>query len=314
MNKKIYIAVTLLLLFMMISCFASDDSSNIDYRSKALFKNTPCWELRKAIDKEDTTLIRELCLTDSSLLNFQEKRYCITPLIRAAGRQKKDAVECLLKSGADPNLNSTIGINPLFESLTGGWEDSPICINIDIVKLLLKYGADPNYRYHVTYDDFSTDINVIEDSVTPLMYVVLYNISSDENLDVVKVLVENGADIDCKSRSGKTASIYALIAQDIKSAYYLIVEKNAKISDPFYYYSDDGLKIDYDKPRFAVDLLLNLTYELDTKEYELKKKVIERFNQQGISYASRKTNIPKHTLSIIKKRHPNDWEEYIRHY
>jgi len=60
-----------------------------------------------------------------------------TPLLAAILSNNPDAVELLLRSGADPNLRNKRALHPLFLT-TMGTGRGPI------MELLLKFGADPN--------------------------------------------------------------------------------------------------------------------------------------------------------------------------
>lgn len=307
MNKLLLL---ILVLLTMNNCFSNSEDGNMmdmDYRSIDLFINTPCFQLIKAIENEETSQIEKICAEDTSLVNYQEKKYNITPLIRACGRQKLKSVKKLLELGANPNLTSLIGVNPIFAALSGNWDE--IDINTELIELLLAYGANPNCHFHIDDNSETDSFDVIEDSITPLTYAVSFNCKPD----VIKLLVEHGSDINEKTRAGTTASIEALRAQNIQNAYYLIVEKDANISDPYYFY-DLNNDIDYSDPRYPVDLLLNLIYEFDSNEYSLKKQIIRKFSEQGISYNQRKQFMPKQLLYRIKKLHPNDWEQFINDY
>lgn len=298
--------------FSMISCnnLTTADTMYTDYRSINLFKETKCFVLISAIEQEDTYKIERLCSSDTSLINFQEQTYHITPLIRACGRQKLKAVKKLLELGANPNLVSKNGYNPLYAALIGAWEDAPINIDTRIVALLLKYGADPNYNYHIANCGLNNnETNVIEDSITPLIFAINYNCK----IEVIKLLVDYGANINYKTRSGKTAAISALIAGDINTAHYLIVERNAIIKDPYFFY-DDNNNIDFTDPRYPVDLLMDFIFEANSFEYHQKQEIIKKFSEQGISYQERKKYLPSQIQYRIKKSHPQDWENYIEIY
>ncbi len=79
------------------------------------------------------------------------------------------------------------------------------------------------------------------------------------------------------AKSGRTPAINALIGGSIykkeaitaEVAYYLIVEKKAKVSEPYFSRSiniDGGKRKEY----FPVDLLRDWVSDLDSEEYSLK--------------------------------------------
>lgn len=91
----------------------------------------------------------------------------ITPLHRAAFEGHDEAVERLLKMGADVKARNCFGRTPLHDAVVFG---SP-----KIITLLLAYGADPNVIDH--------------DGMTPLFKAV-----QQSNTNAVQLLLENGAD------------------------------------------------------------------------------------------------------------------------
>ena len=72
--------------------------------------------------------------------------------------------------------------------------------------------------------------------------------------------------------------------------------------------------IDYSDPHYAVELLLDMTYDLKSKEYQKKSAIIDEFLKQGINYQSYKDSLDNRILYRIKKLYPNDWKEYLRLY
>jgi hypothetical protein len=125
----------------------------------------------------------------------------------------------------------------------------------------------------------------------------------------VHLLVEHGAKIDYKTESGQTAAVVALMMEDIETAYYLIVEKKAIITQPYY-----DFLLGKKEPMFPVELLLDLFFDIGSKKYEQKMAIVQEFKNQGIDYFSYKKNIDEKILRKIKKVHPYDWQNYIEKY
>ncbi len=290
----------------IISC-NHNRKEELTVRDIEIFENTPAWELVTAVDREDLSAIERILKTDTFLINYQEPTYGTTALIRAIGTEKYNSVKKILDSGANPNIVTRIGSTALFEAISYSWSDTKANENPKFVKLLLDYGANPNITYCSSVIEGQTD--PIECGTSPLMH------SISRGFDKMKLLVEAGADINYKTKLGRTASIEALLMSDVNAAYYLIVEKKADVSAPFYYYSlTNDTIIEKDKPRYPVDLLLGWVYEVGSDKFKKKMQIVQEFKKQGIDYSERKKNISNLILRKIKKSRPNDWVEYLRTY
>jgi hypothetical protein len=107
-----------------------------------------------------------------------------TPLNLAALGGQVDAVRLLLDHNADVHSQDRLGRTPLHTVLgVGPRGDIP-----QIVRLLLERGANPNSRN--------------TQHQTPLH--TLLSSSSRDRLDVYRILVEHGADVDAEGGDGKT--------------------------------------------------------------------------------------------------------------
>lgn len=303
MNKKIIVSI---LIATVITCFYFVISKAIDKREHKItniniYKDTPAWELALNVKKQKTKNIEKIVKDHPSLLNYQEPKYGATLLLWAVGMEKYKSVETLLKCGADPNIASTTeGETPLFLASGYSWIDTHAKKDAKYVKLLLKYGADPNKNY------IGSEKSIIEPGTSPLMN------SIGCGIEKTKALVEGGADINYVNKSGTTSAIWALlIKEDPEYAYYLIVEKKAKVVDP-YYRGDSYFDEDPNEKFFPVDILRDWVFDLDSQEYKMKMKIVEEFDRQGVNY--RDTKIHKDRIEQIKKLYPNNWEEYIKKY
>lgn len=283
-----------------------------DYRNKDLFENTPAKELINAIEKDSYNGVKKICEDDTSLVNFQESVYGICPLICAIGMAKYNAAKALIESGANPNLKSFIGTSPMFEAVSYRWYDTQIKCDTIYLKLLLSYGGDPNSIYKESeIEKDEGEVSVVPDGTSLLMYAIDYS----DGFPYVRILVEAGADIEYRTKFGRTAAIEALLMEDLESAHYLIVEKKAQVKDVYYVgETDSPPSPKLDDPRDPVNLLLVMTYERDTRKYQLKMDIVKEFENQGVDYQHRKKFIDKGTLYHIKHLHPNDWKDYIEMY
>lgn len=271
-----------------------------------IYQHTPAWELALAVRDGKVKKIEEIISEDLDLLNFQDPKYGATLLLWAVGMDKYKSAETLLRLGADPNISAPgrHGETPLFVASGFSWLDRKGNTDARYVRLLLDYGADPNIHY-VGSDTLGSS-TIIEPGTSPLMY------SISSGIEKTKMLVEAGADINHKTKSGRTAAIVALLARrHPEYAHYLIVEKQANITDPYFrrvnYEGEDP-----EDKFYPVDILRNWVFELDSNEYRLKMDIVREFIRQGVDYWN--AEIPSRTLEHIQKLYPDSWEEYIQRY
>lgn len=274
-----------------------------------IFENTPAWELAKAVDDENISKIVKLVNSNPALVNYQEPVFGMTLLIRAIGTEKYNSAECLLKCGADPNIASYIGLTTLLQASSFSWNDIFAKKKTKFAKLLLDYNADPNIVYNSSEKYRKT--NYISYKKSPLMF----SVGPGSNIEITKLLVEHGAMINYKTEVGETAAIKALSFKDVNAAYYLIVEKKAKVNEPYYFYdiSNDTL-IERNRPLYPIDLLLDWVFELESDKYLKKMDIVQEFNKQGVNYYGRKKDIGEDRLYQIKTLYPNNWKNYLNKY
>ncbi len=101
-------------------------------------------------------------------------QYGVTPLIMACDNQSAALVHALLSAGADPNLVKTTGVSPLMSCANTGV--------VGAVTELLEHGANINASEK-------------KEEQTALMWAV-----AERHTDVVKVLVDKGADVNARSK------------------------------------------------------------------------------------------------------------------
>lgn len=293
----------LMICFTIAGC--SRKIEKIEIVDIRIFKDTPAWSLAKAVDKQDIKKIEEILLLNPNIVDYQEPTFGATMLLWAVGMEKYESAKKLLEYGANPNLATfKYGDTPLIVASNYSWIDNEAKKDPKYVKLLLDFGADPNLAYIGYSDPKLKSFN--EPGTTPLMATI------GSGIDKTKALVEAGADINQKSSSQSTAAIYALIDnRDPIYAYYLIVEKKAIVSEPYYglyILSDDNPNETF----LPVDILRTWVFDIDSEEYRLKMEIVKEFERQGVDYWS--TEIPDRILDRIIKLYPDTWEEYILKY
>jgi hypothetical protein len=315
MKNLIIPAIPICIVLFIIAYFAGisyhenlyDNNGNYKIQNAKIFKDTPAWNLALSVKNEDVNSIEEILKANPELINFQDDNYGATPLLWAVGVRKYKSVEALLKCGADPNIPAKGELGtPLLVAVMKPWDDKYVD-NSNIIELLLKYKADPNKGY------IGEDTLMMESGTSPLHRAAYVCIEK------TKALVEGGADINIKTKSGRTPAINALIdgsfyKKEAKSAivaYYLIVQKKAKVSEP-YFSRDENINESERKEYFPVDILRDWVSDLDSEEYLLKMEVVNEFLQQGVNYWD--TEISDKRLKSIMKLYPNDWQEFIKQY
>jgi hypothetical protein len=314
MNKKLLLITPMLLILFSVllsGCHSQEsESAKGEYKMTNIniFKDTPVWELAIAVKEQKTAAIEKLAKDKPELLNYQDPKYKVTLLLWAVGMEKYNSAEALLQCGADPNLASVryetySEETPLSLATRFSWVDNDAKKDPKYVKLLLKYGADPNWIYIGHEHGMEPGTSILMESIGC-------------GIEKTKALVEAGADINHKTESGDTAAVQALLAggpalERNAYAHYLIVEKKAKVSEPYYRgkgYGDG----DPNEKFFPVDLLRGWIVAIGSEEYKMKMEIVEEFARQGVNYWD--TKIPSDRLKQIKKIHPSTWQEYIKQY
>ncbi len=313
MDKKIAVMLSILAVLLCFHQLNIEASGKEGYEIAdiRIYKDTPAWKLALAVKNQDARGIERIAKNEPHILNYQDPKYGATLLLWAVGTERYKAAEALLKGGADPDIASTDntewgGDTPLLVASGFSWVDRSAKKDPKYVKLLLRYGADPNKVY--TGFNISEADSVTEPGTSPLMQ------SIGCGIEKTKALVEGGADINHKTKSGETAAIVALRFKWVPEyAYYLIVEKKAKVNEP--YYRGEHMALPGQNPNdefHPVNILRDWVYDLGSKEHQLKMEIVAEFARQGVNYWD--TQINKFTLEHIKKRFPNTWEEYIKKY
>ena len=158
---------------------------------------------------------------------FQDER--VRFIARAAARNDVGEVDRLISSGVPFDSSGVAGFTPLYWALKKGGKDG--------FKELLKHGANPNVlwkdggsvtHYSATLGDsdflllclnFGGEVDLKDgpEGRTPLFYAVEY-----KNFRNIKILLENGADIDAVDSSMSTPMLFSAMLNQYDVVYFLL--------------------------------------------------------------------------------------------
>ena len=265
-----------------------------DYR---IFKDTPVWDLAKAVRDADTAEITYLVQEKKIPIDFQDSIYGKSLLSLAVYHNNLKSVKKLLELGADPNLyEDTInqpGTNPVIDACFFNEE-----ISIEILKLLLDYGGNPN--------SVTKGVNKNGNIVHPLRNSAMEEAASFGEIEKIKVLMDYGADINfTPDRDYDTDPLKeSLLTEHMNIALFLL-EHGAK-------YDKEYLNPFTKNKENILYILRKIDLPLDSEEYKFKLKIIDFLKEKGLDYY--KEPIPDFMEKKIKRLHPNDWQEYMQKY
>lgn len=290
MFNKIFILC--IISISLFSCYNRDEKVDInnlignDYR---LFQQTPIWDLANAVEDENTAEIKQIISKNKNLIDYPDPKYGNTLLSLAVSNNQLVSVKKLLELGADPNKHDKYeGSTPVIDA----------CLSSDpeILKLLLYFGGDPNSTQNAPLEE---DSLLHQERTFALRKAAAYDIR------YVKLLVEAGADVN------KTDSLYnegaletAIIQDNFEIALYLL--KNG---------ADYKKKMSGTNEIPKVDILYLLRLSivpLDSKTHSQKIQVIDFLRNKGLNYWT--YPIPERVINQVKKRYPDEWQEYLKNY
>ncbi|CAH1797675.1 unnamed protein product [Owenia fusiformis] len=122
-----------------------------------------------------------------------------------------------LRSGASANITNTINQTPLYKACLGG--------HIEVARALLDGGADLHHLPDKLSDTRSISTNISAWSTNRNRNSTLIHVAIvQSNLEMVKLLVEYGVDLNDQDESGETALSYAITSGNVDIVQFLISE------------------------------------------------------------------------------------------
>jgi uncharacterized protein len=222
------------------SCWTQNDAGP-GYRWE-LFRETPEWELAKAVRREDTSGIDQIIKQGGVNVNVKEPKFGQTLLILAIANDKLQSVDALLRAGADINIRNSHGNQAIHEACQF---PNIRQHSAEMIRLLIKYGADVN--------------SYAEGGIFP---VPLAGASSC--LACFKILLDHDANVYFFDKADSTFQPYPVwiavlsgtYAGNFEVAKYMIIDKKMPIPNPLSYtHQHEPLDIFHylNKPRFEKD-------------------------------------------------------------
>lgn len=293
----------ILLLFTSFSCYNREfivDKEKLKGNDYRLFQQSPAWELAKAVEDEDAAKVKEIVTINPELINYQEDKWGMTLLMVSTARQQIGAFNILLDNGADVSIH---------ERLSG---ESAIHIaaknnKTELVKQLLRHGANPNDVSGPCAEENHGYIT------TPLMSAV-----NNGRIDMVKFLLDNGADINQKIGKYKRTVLYSAISVEELELVLFLLENGADFKSPICYrpnYSIPSELVDPNdigEPIYLVNDLRTLNCEIGTTLHKQKMKVVDFLSKHGVDYKS--VPVPPFVQEYAKENYPSSWQKYLEEY
>lgn len=254
----------------------SRKSQNKDqYPPEKLFGGAQLQAAQKIFD-EDQSGLENVLKADPKLINKLSNTKGYTLLMYASIVENLDAMEILLKNGADPNL-----VIPHLYDLP--LSHAVATNNYEMAKLLFKYNSNPNPAV----------------GSSPLCDAMMLGTEGTEK-KMIQFLIENGADINHTSYLGKNI-MEAAARSNLKTAEYLL-EKGGKPKIEGTELSPIASYIDSEEKKQARNQnSKNAPYF--EKLSEIKKKLQEKY---GINFPVEKNEKEEARLRIILYEKLND--------
>ncbi|WP_342255471.1 ankyrin repeat domain-containing protein [Spiroplasma endosymbiont of Poecilobothrus nobilitatus] len=188
-------------------------------------------------------------------VNIQDKNI-LNPLYFAIETENIEIIKLLIDNGADVNLRDKNDLTPLHFAIETE--------NIEIIKLLIDNGADPNFLdcnnsfisplHYAIIKNKKEMIKVllkskkIKNNINNKSYLNIgclhwasLNLKNINNLEITKLLIDNGADVNLQDENGTTPIYYAISTDNIEIV-KLLIDNGADVKNinkngltPLYY-------------------------------------------------------------------------------
>lgn len=182
-----------------------------DYK---IFQHTPCWEIAKAIDQDDSAKIIKLIKKERKSVNCFDPKFGTSLLTLAIINNKRGAFEGLLQAGVDVNSRSPKDSSTALYTLCA---NSDITVNtLFYLARLIEHGADANAGVPDTLEGKPIEVTCLEKLVW-----------TTRGIKEIDYLMSHGVKLDGYPINGKRSlvSIAAILEHFVVLRYLLIVRK-----------------------------------------------------------------------------------------
>jgi len=197
-----------------------------------LFANDYRWDLVNALSRNDYPAAENIINRNINTLVLQERRQILNFAVTYSHGDTALSVMQLME-----RYNVLPGAFDLYTAINRNQPDSVISFilnhgvtangeilllamekrRLDLAKQFIQAGADVNYQYPLSRND--------TDGMTALLYASRYG-----NFELVRLLVDRGADINARNREGNTALSIAQAAGNTQISNYLIESGASRVT------------------------------------------------------------------------------------
>lgn len=257
---------------LLISC--KHNLPGFDFNS---FDKTPAEELANAVSKEDLKEMERLVKSKNIPVDYLDSEFGHSLLMLSVANNLEKSTAKLLELGAKPNLRSKIG-----SGKDSSYVDTPVFIacddiltqkgcNTKVLNSLIKYGGNVNDRIQVRF--VGADYVSYE---TPLL-----KASGGRCLNVLKLLVESGADINSYDyKEGVGPITQAIVHDRMENLRYLVIDRKAKI--PKYCFVVHAYNETKRKTYTVTAFLQKQNYKSGSKEDEIRSEILVYLKKNGL--------------------------------
>ncbi|OHD14697.1 MAG: hypothetical protein A2Y34_13510 [Spirochaetes bacterium GWC1_27_15] len=170
-----------------------------------VYQNVKNEEFIKAAELGNLELIKKIIKSNTVPINYLDNGYKASALSWAAFKGHKDVIEYLIQNGADPHIKNNLGLNAIDLANSSNFKEVA-----DYLTNLIVKGEE--FISFCENGDIVKVKEYIENKIVPINYVGIRAKATGlmwgtfkKHKDIVKYLVQKGADVNLKNESNATA-------------------------------------------------------------------------------------------------------------